>query len=290
MDDLRDIKTYIEKVEVELKDKRFIYNKEDILENLRELLFKPIKEIKGKIGIGFSGGVDSSLLALICSKLNKDFKLYSIGLENSSDLEFARKVAFENKWGLEVRELKLEEAGKVIKKVVNVLKSDDVVKVGVGCVVYSVLEMAEKDNLKVILNGLGSEEIFAGYERHLGYKNDFSKVQERCFDGLKSIWERDLSRDFIIKKNFKVDVVYPFLDKDLIKYSMQIDPKLKVDEYNKKIILRELAFSLGLKKEFAFRKKVAAQYGSKFDRAIFRLMRKNKFKYKKDYLRSLIKV
>ena len=41
-------------------------------------------------------------------------------------------------------------------------------------------------------------------------------------------------------------------------------------------------------KEVAWRKKQAAQYGSKFDRAIFRLAHADKFKYKKDYLKSLV--
>ena len=46
---------------------------------------------------------------------------------------------------------------------------------------------------------------------------------------------------------------------------------------------------LGLKKEFAFRKKKAAQYGSNFDKAILKLAKKNGFKYKKEYLDYLLK-
>ena len=55
-----------------------------------------------------------------------------------------------------------------------------------------------------------------------------------------------------------------------------------------KLILRKIANELGLKKEFAFRKKRAAQYGSRFDRAILRLGKRKGFKYKKDYLKSLL--
>ena len=40
-------------------------------------------------------------------------------------------------------------------------------------------------------------------------------------------------------------------------------------------------------KEIAWRKKQAAQYGAKFDRAIYRLARRSKYKYKKAYLESL---
>jgi len=52
-------------------------------------------------------------------------------------------------------------------------------------------------------------------------------------------------------------------------------------------VARIVAEEMGLPKEVAWRKKQAAQYGSKFDRAILRLARKNGFKFKKDYLASL---
>ena len=68
---------------------------------------------------------------------------------------------------------------------------------------------------------------------------------------------------------------------------MQIPGKRKLNKKYKKIILREIAQDLGLPKEFAWRKKQAAQYGSKFDKAIYKLARKNKFKFKKDYLKSI---
>ena len=61
------------------------------------------------------------------------------------------------------------------------------------------------------------------------------------------------------------------------------------DKDNKKIILREAAEFLGLKKEFAWRKKQAAQYGSNFVNGIEKLAKRKGFKMKKDYLMSLLK-
>ena len=167
----------------------------------------------------------------------------------------------------------------------------NVINIGVGCVVYSVLEMAKKDNINIILSGLGSEEIFAGYERHTNYSKDFSQetIQKNLWQGLKEMETRDLSRDLAIAKFFNINLLAPFLSKDLVKYAMQIHPSLKINKSDKKIILRETALELGLPKEFAFRKKKAAQYGSKFDRALLRLSNKKGFKYKKDYINSLVK-
>jgi len=64
---------------------------------------------------------------------------------------------------------------------------------------------------------------------------------------------------------------------------------LKLDKDSKKIILREAAEFIGLKKDFAWRRKQAAQYGSNFVNGIDKLARKSGFKLKKDYLQSLLK-
>ena len=144
--------------------------------------------------------------------------------------------------------------------------------------------MAKKGNIKHLFSGLGSEEVFAGYQRH----KDAENKQAECWKGLFSMYERDLLRDVAIAKNEKITFSTPFLDKELIGVAMKISDKLKIGDKNAKIILRETAEELGLPKEIAWRKKKAAQYGSKFDRAILRLARRNGFKYKKDYLNSLI--
>ena len=75
-----------------------IKDKELIIPRLSELLINSVKKrTKGKVGIAFSGGVDSTLLAFICSKLNVEFKLYNVGYEGAEDLilrsEGFKKVA-----------------------------------------------------------------------------------------------------------------------------------------------------------------------------------------------------
>ena len=103
------------------------------------------------------------------------------------------------------------------------------------------------------------------------------------------MWQRDLARDFAIAKKLGLDLRTPFLDKDVIKTAMSIHPMYKLDKSNKKIILREAAELIGLKKGFACRKKQAAQYGSNFVNGIEKLAKRNGFKFKKDYLTSLLK-
>jgi len=279
-------KDWIKKIN-KLKTKKTIKNKDSIKGKLKEIAIRSIGKNtpEKKFGIFFSGGIDSTLIAYVCKKNRAHFTCYSVGLENSKDLEFSKKAAKKLKLKLKTKTFSLDEVEKIIKNVVKILDSSDVVNVGVGCVVYSAAVLARKDNIDVFFSGLGSEEIFAGYERHARAKD----VNKECRKGLKNMFERDLIRDFKLSQKLKIKILIPFLEDELIKFALQIPGEYKINKENKKIILREIAEELGIPKEFAWRKKIAAQYGSGFDKAIRKLAKKNGFQYKKDYLDSLLR-
>ncbi len=267
-------------------------NKERAKRELAEALVTSIKKrIVPKFGVLFSGGVDSSLIAFVCRQLKCNFTCYTVGIEGSDDIEWAKKIADEYKLNFKYRILKLDEFEGVVKNVVKLLNDADIVKVSVGAVLYASGKLALSDNNSILFGGLGSEEIFAGYQRHESalQNNDFEALHRECWNGLKNMWSRDLTRDFAIAKNLGLDIRAPFLDKELIKVAMDIHPMFKLDKQNKKIILREAAEFIGLKREFAWRKKQAAQYGSNFVNGIEKLAKKNGFKFKKDYLQSLLR-
>jgi asparagine synthetase B (glutamine-hydrolysing) len=68
---------------------------------------------------------------------------------------------------------------------------------------------------------------------------------------------------------------------------MSVSDKLKINEEFVKVVLREVSEDLGLSKTIAWRKKRAAQYGSRLDKAIDKLAKREGFEFKKDYLDSL---
>jgi len=261
--------------------------KREVAEKLTEAVKRRATD---RFGILFSGGVDSTLISFIAKKLGCDFVCYSVGIETSDDIKWAQSAAKEYGFEIKTRILALDELEIVVKNVVNILKEADVTKVSVGAVLYAGAKLALNDGINVLFGGLGSEEIFAGYQRHseaLG-KNNYEALHKECWNGMKQMWKRDLQRDFLIAKSLNVKLMAPFLDKDLVKYAMSIHPMHKLDSLNKKIILRHAADFLGIKKEFAWRKKQAAQYGSDFVKGIDKLATKKGFRYKKEYLESLI--
>ena len=138
--DLTNYKKEIIQLEKELKNIRLLSNKKEIIPKLSSLLINSInKRANGKVGIAFSGGVDSTLMAFICKKLKKEFILYNVGLKNSKDAEWAKRISKHYKWKLKQIIITLEEAEDIIKKVVKILPDPSVVKVGVACPEYVVL-------------------------------------------------------------------------------------------------------------------------------------------------------
>jgi len=267
-------------------------NNERAKREVAEALVNSVKKrVVPKFGILFSGGVDSSLISFISKQLKCSFTCYTVGIEGSDDIIWAQQAAKEYGFNFKYKILTLDEFEIVLKETIKILNDADIVKASVGSVLYAAGKIAAADGNNILFGGLGSEEIFAGYKRHedaLG-KNDFESVHNECWSGLKNMWKRDLVRDFTIAKKLGLELRTPFLDKDLIKAAMNVHPMLKIDKDNKKIILREAAEFLGLKKEFAWRKKQAAQYGSNFVNGIEKLAKRKGYKMKKDYLMSLLK-
>jgi diphthine-ammonia ligase len=266
--------------------------KYEILKNNTKELFidsikKRLPDKKIKLGLLFSGGIDSTLIAKILKNLNIDFTCYTAGFfeENTKepeDIIYAKKIAKELDLKLKIKFIKRDEVEQLIKKVVPLIEDSNVVKVGVALPFFVACEIAKKDNVKVIFSGLGSEEIFAGYQRH----KEALDINKECLIGLKMMYERDLYRDDVVTMNNNIELRLPFLDKKLVNYTLKIPSKYKIKNDVDKFIIRDISYELGLPKYIAYRKKKAAQYGSRFDSAIKKLAGK---KSKANYLNKFLK-
>lgn len=261
-----------------------------VVKNLSKLFVAAVKKRipKKRFGILFSGGIDSTLIALVCKKQGYDFTCYVShfsypGIKESDDLVYARKVAKALKFNLKTISVDLNKTKLILKKLIPFL-GPDVVKLGVALPLFAACGQAKKDGCDVVFSGLGSEELFAGYLRHKLSKD----INKECLSGLLNMHDRDTYRDYAVAYLNKLSMEAPFLDTPLISYSLNIPSRFKLKDGVEKFILRQVGISLGIPDKFAFRKKKAAQYGSNADKALGKLAKKNGFKYKKDYLNSLM--
>lgn len=266
------------------KTPQFVKSKKEAVEILSKAIENAMKKRipKEKFGIFFSGGVDSTLIAFLSKKFRGNFICYSAGIKGSKDLQWAAEIADALGFPIKHREFTIEESEKLIRKAVS-LVGPNIVKAGVATVVLAAHSLAKDDNLSIFFTGLGTEEIFAGYERHANAKD----VHQECWAGLKTMWKRDLTRDVLLAQKLGFDARTPFLDEEVIIAAMRASPKMKIDDEQKKIILREVAVHFGLPEKYAWRKKIAAQYGSGFDKAIAKLTKKYGYEKKGDWLEAV---
>ena len=239
-----------------------------------------------KFGLLFSGGIDSTYLAHYFKEHGYDITCYTAVLETNSvtpsDLIAAQEVAQKLNLKHKIQKITLDKVSSYLQKIVPLIEDSNVVKVGVALPFFLACEEAKKDGCKVIFSGLGSEEIFTGYERHKQSAN----INQECVSGLLKMYERDLYRDDVVTMFNGLELRLPFLDKELVSYALKIPEKYKIKDNTGKLILREIAQEKGIPAEFAFRKKTAAQYGSRFDYALAKLAKQNKYLSKSAYLRT----
>lgn len=156
----------------------------DWIEQVRNQLERSVRmQMVSDVPLGafLSGGVDSSAVVGFMAKATKErIKTYAIGFEGSgaeayyNELPYARRVA--ELFGTDHREI-------VVKPDVTSLlprllwHMDEPVSDTAFITTFLVSEFARRD-VKVILSGVGGDELFGGYRRYLGnhYQAQFEKL------------------------------------------------------------------------------------------------------------------
>ena len=264
---------------------------DEIIEQLYRLLGESVNRClpPSRIGILFSGGVDSTLVSMLCKKYSKqDICCYVAGLENeiqAPDVQHARKIANKLDLPLKVIEVSLEETEEILKKIVPLIETTSVPMVGVALPTYIAAQAAKEDGINVLFTGSGADEMFGGYNRH----KKATDLNNECLKDTLNIHLEDTYRDGLIASELGLDLRSPFLNRHVAEYALGIPAALKLNENGNKMILRQVAEKAGIPAEFALRNKNAAQYGSKFDRAIEKLAKRAGYKNKTDYLKNMEK-
>ena len=234
---------------------------------------KRVEELQS-VGVIFSGGVDSSYLALLLKEISQNIPLkiilYAVGVEGSKDLDSA---IYASKFlNLELKTLILTEdmVRNALPEVVNAIGDDNLMKVGVGLTTYFATKIVAQDDLKVAISGQGADELFGGYKRYLkSFVDDTLNYDIR--EDISNMYHVNLERDDACSMLNSVELRLPFLDESLVELALNIPDNKKIVSMHddmRKSILRKLAFEEGLDYEIAYRPKKAAQYGTGIDKIL----------------------
>ena len=129
---------------------------------------------------------------------------------------------------------------------------------------FTEMDKIYTSNVKIILDGLGADEIFGGYLR---YKN--GDIDNQMGRDLDRLWLRNCGRDDRVCGENLVELRFPYLDYDLMKFLGSIGDRNQIVDFNKprgegeKLLLRKVAKEIaGFKLCYKFEKR-AIQFGTK---------------------------
>jgi asparagine synthase (glutamine-hydrolysing) len=235
-----------------------------------------------RVGIIFSGGIDSVVIAWLAKKMVKEVVCYTGGVHGSSDIVFARQIAKKLDLKLRVNELTNDEVEQLIPEIIDTIEDTNAGQIEVAIPVYAAVKLAHEDGINVMLTGQGADELFGGYPWYAKVleKEGYQKLREHMTEDLLLLYRETLEREDKITMAHSIEMREPFLDMKIIRLSMQMDLKLNVkgvDDTIGKHVHRKLAQRLGIPRNIAYRIKEAAQHGSGMHDVVDAIARKHGF-------------
>lgn len=256
-----------------------IHDEEKALVAYQDALFNSVRkriEKRDRVGIIFSGGVDSVVIAQIAKKSGCNITCYASGFKNSPDITAARHASKELGLDLKVHELSEEEIKNELENIVSSIESTNHLQVDVAIPIFFAVKEAKKDSIRVMLTGQGADEIFAGYEWYPKIFKDKGGdvLHENLWNDVKNLYKDTLEREDKIAMYHSIELRVPYLDPEVIGTAMSIAEELKIKDNHVKYIHRKLAEEIGVPHDLAWRKKEAAQHGSQVHNNLITIIEK----------------
>lgn len=211
------------------------------------------------VGCLLSGGIDSSIVAAISAKYleknGKKLRTFSIGMENSPDVYYAKMVANHIGSIHTVVPFDPAEGIKMIPTVIKQIESYDITTVRASNPMWFLLQwIAHNTDIKVCLSGEYMDEL-AGSYLYLKNAPSSEEFHKECVRLVDDIYMFDsLRADRSIAGN-GIEARVPYSSREFIEFYMSIDPKLRIPrpseilgikEKTEKALVREAFYGTGL--------------------------------------------
>tara|TARA_Y100001970_G_scaffold294355_1_gene451373 strand:- start:9190 stop:11199 length:2010 start_codon:yes stop_codon:yes gene_type:complete len=167
---------YLPSVKFSYQSNDYLNKKQSILGTQKYLKEAVKKQMISDVPLGafLSGGLDSSAIVAFAKKFNPDINCFTINTgktKNKNDLDFAKIVANYLEVSLSVVDV---SPFQFINSLENMIWQLDEPLADPACLnVYFISAFAKEQGIKVLLSGVGGDDIFAGYRRHSAISNEF---------------------------------------------------------------------------------------------------------------------
>jgi asparagine synthase (glutamine-hydrolysing) len=249
-----------------------------MLTDLSTVLFHEVEKNIGDepcLGVAFSGGVDSSLLAKICQNLGRTVTLLTIGFPGSHDIKFSHFIASKMRMDHKIYELNKEDLCKTFKYVQNKIACTNVSHIENCIAFFHIASLAHQNNFRSILTANGCDELFFGYDR-------YRSVYEQGDRSIIKLMNEKIANEFILMKELAVIttelgvlIKHPFLSREFITFAKSIPIMENIngsDDLLRKHLLRQVSLAVGVPTESALRPKKALQYGTLIHKKLARIL------------------
>jgi len=182
-------------------------------------------------GVLLSGGLDSSLLSSIASRLSaengKKLQSFSIALNaDAPDAKAARQAA--EFLGTDHHEIHftVQQGVEILEKIIWNIETYDIISVRASVPMFLLSKVIAEKGIKVILSGEGADEIFGG---HLYFRNAPSteEFQKETIERVQKLFTADLLRADKSTMANGIETRIPFLDKEFLDATIRIKPEEK---------------------------------------------------------------
>jgi asparagine synthase (glutamine-hydrolysing) len=203
------------------------------------------------VAVAYSGGVDSAVIEKVAREFTRTI-CYTCAVRGSHDHGRAPISAAESGVELQMIVLDREKLVDLVSKACSVLGSDDPLRIAYTIPILSVIEASEHD---VVLVGSGADELFGGYAKYLESTDPSATMAN---DSKKMQLENASLKKYAKSMGKRMEA--PFVSDGLMSFARGLPIDRKLGHGERKVILREVAKTIGVLSHDAPKK--AAQYSS----------------------------
>lgn len=230
------------------------------------------RSISGPVAIAFSGGVDSSLMAQVCSRIRKGDALLTVGFESSHDMVYAESVSHTfdmPHYTHTITDAELAALSEDSRFEFESLSWQE------NCIAfYFVSHLAHAKGIDTVVTANGIDELFCGYDLYrrmydAGEDAILAMIHDKTTAEIAMMQEIQRIADIN-----RVRMVQPLLQCEFVDYAETVPLYEKIrgqDDYIRKHIVRRAARLSGLPHDICWKRKKALQYGSGIHRNLRRI-------------------